>query len=1191
MIKKAKTLETGYYTCTDNGYLTNVLKAYNYAKKNDLKLIAGCELYFYDNELFAGTESERIKYFTVTVHAKTQEAYQFLVKKMSDQNKPTIKVIDQEYPLFDWKDLKEFSERDFTVTNGGPQCIISKHLLVDNKKAAFETFKRLHEYFGKNFYASIMPHKFDRKWYASSVFTFTDGVEVELDSNIMAETDYAKTFRVPLKEVAENHTKHGGIKKVYVNGIGYDVNKNILSCINLKKFKKIDVDIYETYNRFIKSMSERYGVKTIINDYSYFSNKDDKLVQDMKLGDDIRFAVNHHICRINEVYDTLSNIYVDLEIEQMIQNSYEWASNFDNFKLEYNYRLVKEHDDSLKATMDLIKELGRFDKSNPEHIKHLKHELDVIHSNGIFDFLPYFFPIAKVLKFYRDNGKLPGPARGSAGGSFLLYCMGITEVNPLKYGLYFSRFLTPGRIRKGTMPDVDVDLPDRDLLVNEGGFFDTHYNGRWSQISTRTLMKLKSAVRDVNRYKHGKVEEEIEKFAKNLEATPQGVSDADFVFGYEDNDGNHVEGLLDKDENLQKYVKERPEEWEIVKRTLGISRQNGRHACAFVLSDVPITEVIPTMKVGDMNNVTQYEAKEVEAAGMIKYDFLIISCLKDIQLAIEKINKKHFYENGNKGGFSAGEFFHKGDITYIWDLPEEQEVFDMLSDGKTETVFQLNTTSVTPFVKRIKPKSVEDCAVITSLVRPGPLDFVDERTGRNMAEEYIERVNGRSQGDIQILNDMLPETHGVFVFQEQITKLTKKLTGWDDEKAEDVRIAVGKKKIKMIQELRPQFIQAAVEKGFDEGIVTNVWGMIETFGRYGFNKSHAVAYAMIAYACAYLKHHYPLEWWAAVLSNADDKEITEVLWPHVKDILSPPDINLSEEEIVIDYDNGTLRSKLSVLKGIGEKAANKITDGRPYKNIGDFVQKQSVGHSLTKKLINVGVLDSLFPPKSSVLEKMKLYENAREEYKYKKKIFEKSEGEIPMDLPLGDFIEKAKNHPKTKRCQHKIKEGRVDSDYGWMDPIDNYLLKKSVFPNMLMNLHDILSSNPQKTRIIKADKSCYAIAPDGREVRFVSGSVMNKIKNLDHNPISKQIINYAVCGYVIDTNEFTYHETKKAFKIIVDIDSYLEEFVIWPDRETGVLSYPENLKKNSIVTLFLQREMKKERYHTNINYLIVEKNG
>ncbi|NIQ16867.1 MAG: hypothetical protein GTO02_21535, partial [Candidatus Dadabacteria bacterium] len=242
--------------------------------------------------------------------------------------------------------------------------------------------------------------------------------------------------------------------------------------------------------------------------------------------------------------------------------------------------------------MDLVKTVGRFDSNNPEHVSRLKHELSVIHSNGTIDLLPYFFPISKALNYYKEKGRIVGPARGSAGGSFLMYCMGITQVDPIKYGLYFSRFLTLGRIQKGTLPDVDVDLPDRDLLVAPDGFLNTFYKDKWSQISTRTLMKLKSAIRDVNRFKKGKVEDDIEVFAKNLEAAPQGISDKDFVFGYEDNPG-----LIEKDDKLRRYIEERPDEWEIVEKTLGITRQYGRHACGFVIADCPITDVIPTMTV------------------------------------------------------------------------------------------------------------------------------------------------------------------------------------------------------------------------------------------------------------------------------------------------------------------------------------------------------------------------------------------------------------------------------------------------------------------------------------------------------------------------------------------------------------------------------------------------------------------
>jgi DNA-directed DNA polymerase III PolC len=1186
MVDKFKELGTGYYVCTDNGYLTNALKAYNLAKKKGLKPILGCEIYVKDDSL-----SSKIKYYTITLHARNQEQYQYLVKQLSDKTRTTIEILEQEYPLFNIKDLEAFAEKGFVAVVGGPQCVVSKNLLIGEHELALNTFKRLAGAFANNFYGSIIPMKFDKKWVTSSIFTFVNGETVTLDSTIMAETDYAKTFRVSLKEVADKHGKHKSIKKLYVNGIGYKVNRDIVSACNHKDFKSMGTDVYETYNKFMKAFCERYKVPMLINDYSYLAKKDDKLVQDLKLGEEIKLYTNHHICNINDVLPVLSNVYDTLEIKKMVQNSYDFASKFDNFELKYDYQLVKEHDNHLKATLDLIKKVGRFDESNPIHRERLQHEIKVIHGNGKIDLLPYFFPISGIINYYKEKGRVVGPARGSAGGSFLMYCMGITQIDPIKYGLYFSRFLTLGRILSGSLPDVDVDLNSRDLLIEKNGFFNTHYNERWAQVSTRTIMKLKSSIRDVNRFKFGKVEEEIERFAKNLEATPQGISDADFVFGYEDNEGNHVAGLLDKDEKLKAYTQERPEEWEIVKRTLGISRQNGRHASAFVISNKLLTDIIPIMKVSGHENITQYEAKEVEKAGLIKYDFLIIKVLNDIQLAIENINKKNYYENGNVGKLESGHFFHKGDSVYIWDLPEEPEVFDMLGEGKTETVFQLNTTSVTPYVIDMKPRSVEDCAVVTSLVRPGPLEFVDERTGRNMAQEYVERRHGRSKGEIPILDELLPETYGVMVYQEQITKITKELTGWDDEKAEDVRIAVGKKKLRMIEELKPQFIKASAATGrVDTYTAETIWAMIEKFGRYGFNKSHAVAYSMVAYACAYLKYHYPLEWWAAVLSNAEEKEITEILWPYVRNILSPPDINLSKEEMVIDYNSGTIRNKLSVLRGLGEKAANKITENRPYANINELVEKEVLGTALAEKLTHIGVLDSLFDSKMNLMEKMQAYKDAVEVWKYKKKIFEKSEGEIVLNQPLEKFIEAAKKHPKTRRCKHEIRKGVIDMKYAFMNPMKDYILKKSIFPTMPMVLHDIIKENSNNVKIIDTGTSVYAMSECGKETRMINGKTYQKIKELPVEQDSRQVITFCVAGYVVESKEFSYgpNREKKALKMNVDVDGHLEEFVIWPDYDTGILEYPENLKKNSVIFLFMHRKMGRERYHTNIDSVIVE---
>jgi DNA polymerase-3 subunit alpha len=487
-----------------------------------------------------------------------------------------------------------------------------------------------------------------------------------------------------------------------------------------------------------------------------------------------------------------------------------------------------------------------------------------------------------------------------------------------------------------------------------------------------------------------------------------------------------------------------------------------------------------------------------------------------------------------------------------------------------------------PFIQRSLAKSIaNDYGFVVSDQTWSKVLKIEKDTVRDVYDLSVEDIHSFVVGGNVVHN----------CFQEQITKITKELAGWDDEKAEDVRIAVGKKKLRMIEELKPQFIKSSSDVGkVNAKTAETIWAMIEKFGRYGFNKSHAVAYSMVAYACAYLKYHYPLEWWAAVLSNAEEKEITEVLWPHVKNILSPPDINLSKEEMVIDYNSGTIRNKLSVLRGLGEKAANKITENRPYANINELVEKEVLGTALAEKLTHIGVLDSLFDSKMNLMEKMQAYKDAVEVWKYKKKIFEKSEGEIVLNQPLEKFIEVAKKHPKTRRCKHEIRKGVIDMKYAFMNPMKDYILKKSIFPTMPMVLHDIIKENSNNVKIIDTGTSVYAMSECGKETRMINGKTYQKIKELPVEQDSRQVITFCVAGYVVESKEFSYgpNREKKALKMNVDVDGHLEEFVIWPDYDTGILEYPENLKKNSVIFLFMHRKMGRERYHTNIDSVIVE---
>lgn len=603
------------------------------------------------------------------------------------------------------------------------------------------------------------------------------------------------------------------------------------------------------------------------------------------------------------------------------------------------------------------------------------------------------------------------------------------------------------------------------------------------------------------------------------------------------------------------------------------------HNCAYLVSDKPIEDTVPVMEVGGVNRVTQPTAKECEWAGLIKYDFLVVSALKDINLALKYINKKN-----NEEDMETGYFTHQGKKTYIWDLPEDPAVFKDLGDGKTETVFQLHTPSVTPAVMKIKPQSIIDCATITSLWRPGPLDFVDEKTGRNMAEEYIERRQGRSKGELETLNEMLPETYGVLTYQEQVTKLAKELAGMNVIDSENVRIAVGKKKEKLIASLKPVFIEGAAKKcGVDTA--TEIWGMMETFARYGFNKSHAVAYSVISYACVFLKHHYRLEWWAAVLSNAKDKEINEVFYKYVKDLVLPPDINKSTETMAVDYEIGKIRNKLSMISGLGNAAAEKIISGRPYKSIEDFVMKSPCGPALSRKLIHIGVLDSIFDKDMDLSGKIYTYEKALKQAEFDKKV-----GEYVNKCELLEKNGDLKGKERTeKNMERFIKKGpkpvQINPLYATISPKKDYLIKKSIFPTINLDLQGILDRD-SKTRVFDLSGRKTIINKMGKESPIINGESLQQI---DSTKLNRDAY-FCVPGYIMDMSTFQYKNgSRKALKMIIDSSGYISEKVLWPHYETGELTLPKGLKKGSIVYVFYGK--KADSDYINIYDIIVEEEG
>jgi DNA-directed DNA polymerase III PolC len=1192
MIDKTKELGLEYFAVTDVGNLSSIVRAYTYGEKKGVKVIPGIEIVFKDSDcpIIEETESAQIKYFKFIVHAQDQEAFQKLVKMSSDQHRRMVEVGEHEYRTFNWKDLEEISKYNVTVTNSNVEDLITKHLIVDRMDIALKYYQKVKEIFGKKYYPSIVPYKYDKYWQSMVEVTLGDDDHViHIPANDRIETDHYK--KALAKELPRRGNRHKMLEYIYINKIRYPVKyhlQEIKKARLLNEFQPLPSgDIQTKANKFILAVAKREGDldRVLINNYSYYATEGDQVVQSMKLGEDKRIEQKQHMRSLKESEDYL---YGELglshiEIANFVKNSQDWAKHFDEFNLKYEYRLPKPDGDPKEELMRIINEVGRMDWDNPVYVKQFEEELALLTDNGTIDLVPYFLPIVDIYKSYKDNGYLTGPARGSAGGFLISYLIGITHIDPIKYELSTSRFLTIDRVQQGNLPDIDCDLESRQHLVGKdgnGGYLFNRYGDCAAQISTRTLLRIKSAILDANRFVNkGKLEQEVQALSKSLPNTPQGVSDQDFVFGYENGDGSHEPGLIELNEDLQKYAAERPEEWNIVTRALSLARQNSRHACAYVVSDRPIEEDVPIFEVGGVKRVTQYEHKHCEWAGLIKYDFLVVDAVKKARVCLDYINKK----NGDTD-METGFFMENGKKTFVWDLPVDMDVFKMLWSGKTETVFQLHSSTATPLVMDIKPESVVDCAVITSLGRPGPLDFKDESTGRNMAEEYGYRKRGQSKSNLAIMDEMLPETYGVLVFQEQVTKLAKELAGMNVIDAENVRIAVGKKKKKLIDSLKPIFIEGASKK-IPHNEAVQVWDMMETFARYGFNKSHAVAYSVISYACAYFKHHYPLEWWAAVISTSDTKKINEEYYQYIKDMVLPPDINVSTEEISIDYSEKKIRSKLSMISGLGKKVANKIMDGRPYANLEDFISKKVCGAALTRKLIHVGVLDSFFAEGDSLMAKMQKFEDTC--------------NKVAFDNKLVEYQEKIDNAEDDKTRERTIKNmerykakgpkaGKVDPKYIMITPQNDYLMKKDIFPTMNLDLNKVLRKE-SKMKVLPSHPYDRVFDEWGRETPLVSGEHLQRVDNMELAEDQEVVL--ACPAYVIDADEFTYAGgEKKALKLILDSSGYISEKVLWADYETGVLEYPKSLKKGAIVYVYYKRKLSKSKNicYTNISNIIVE---
>ncbi len=568
----------------------------------------------------------------------------------------------------------------------------------------------------------------------------------------------------------------------------------------------------------------------------------------------------------------------------------------------------------------------------PAYEERLEHELQVIIGMG---FPGYFLIVADFIRWARDNGVPVGPGRGSGAGSLVAYVLGITNLDPIQYDLLFERFLNPERV---SLPDFDVDfcMEGRDRVID---YVAQRYGReRVSQIITYGSMAAKAVVRDVGRvlgHPYGLVDQIAKLIPFEL--------------------GMTLEKALEQEEQLRQRYQEDEEVHTLIElaRSLeGLARNAGKHAGGVVIAPGPLTDFTPLYcEQGSNTPVTQFDKDDVEAIGLVKFDFLGLRTLTIIDWALKTINAQCR---------AAGQAQVDIDHIHLDDGP----TYTLLKESATTAVFQLESRGMKELIKRLRPDCFEDIVALVALFRPGPLQS-------GMVDDFIDRKHGRARVNYPHpdLEPVLKPTYGVILYQEQVMQIAQVLAGYSLGQADLLRRAMGKKKPEEMAKQREIFLSGARERGIDEQQAAHIFDLMEKFAGYGFNKSHSAAYALIAYQTAWLKAHYPAAFMAAVLSSdMDNTDKVVMLIDECRTMglaVKPPDINLCDYAFTVS-DQQTIRYGLGAIKGVGSAALDSIIAERrahgPYADLFDLCRRidlRKANRRVLEALIRAGALDSL----------------------------------------------------------------------------------------------------------------------------------------------------------------------------------------------------------------------------------------
>ena len=898
LINRTKEFGMEAVAITDHGTMSGVLDTYKTARDAGIKPILGIETY-----VAARTMTDRDPQFDkmshhLTLLAMNATGYRNLMYLSSQAN------IEGYYyrPRIDHDILEKHNEGIICLSGCG-SGEIARRLLNDDYTGAKKLAKWYYSVFGDRFYLEMQDHG-----HPKSPAPFRDQTIVN-DGLVKL----SKELKLPLVVTCDGHYLDLADRQTH----------EILLCVGTGAFlsdeRRMSLKDFELYYTDPKDIIERWGEEfpEAIRNTKKIADRCDV---EIKLGDILipQFPLPEG--------ETSDKAYLD-------KLTYRGAA------IRYG-GMTPEEFDTKPLSIDQVKKLIGVETS-----ERLDYELGVI--DGM-KYDGYFLIVQDFINWGKSQGIVFGPGRGSAAGSIISYCLGITDLDPLKYDLLFERFLNPDRI---SMPDIDIDIQDdrRDEVVNY--CVEKYGAEKVSNIGTFGKMAARQAVRDVARVLEVPYAE-ADRLSKMIPSLAQG---------------RHVPlaKSIKEDPDLKNEYKTNPRSKEIIDyamRLEGTIRSHGVHACGVVVAPDDLVKYVPLERAQKGVIATQFPMGEIEEIGLLKMDFLGLSNLTIINNTLRIIRK-----------------VYQKDINVSELTLDDPETFKLFQRGDTTGVFQLESAGMKKYLRELRPDKFEDIIAMVALYRPGPMQFIESFIKRKHGQEKITYLD-------PAMEPALKNTYGILVYQEQFMQISKDWCGFTGGQADTLRKAVGKKKIDLMKSIRVEFVEGAVKHGgADPRVAEKFWIQLEEFANYCFNKSHAACYALVAYWTAYLKANYTSAFMAALMTNArDDTERLAMMISECNragiEVLAP-NINESFAEFAIVPGANKIRFGMAAVKGVGMAVVEEVTEERKkngkFISIADFA-KRMAGSKFNRKaweaLTKTGAFDD-FADRSDILENLELIQN------------------------------------------------------------------------------------------------------------------------------------------------------------------------------------------------------------------------